>query len=75
VGPSLASAREALVERVGALPVIPRAGLVCSASPLGPDGLVLRAAATSAEVLLRTAREWLSFLSAMLGDDPWARRA
>ncbi|QRN98738.1 urease accessory protein UreD [Archangium violaceum] len=75
VGPSLASAREALAERVGALPVIPRAGLVCSASPLGPDGLVLRAAATSAEVLLRTAREWLSFLSGMLGDDPWARRA
>ncbi len=75
VGPALASAREALAGHVGALPVTPRAGLVCSASPLGPDGLVLRAAATSAEVLLRTAREWLSFLSPMLGDDPWARRA
>lgn len=75
VGPALASAREALAERMGALPVTPRSSFVCSASPLGSDGLVLRAASTSAETLLRTAREWLSFLPAMLGDDPWVRRA
>ncbi len=75
VGPALASAREALAGLVGALPVTPRAGLVCSASPLGPDGLVLRVAATSVEALLRTTRDWLSFLSPLLGDDPWARRA
>jgi urease accessory protein len=75
VGPALDSAREALAGHVGALPVTPRSGLVCSASRLGPDGLVLRGAATSAEALLRTTREWLSFLPALLGDDPWARRA
>ena len=75
IGPALASAREALAARVGALPVIPRAGLICSASPLGPDGLVLRAAATSAEALLQQTREWLGFLPSLLGDDPWARRA
>lgn len=75
VGPALDSAREALAARIGALPVTPRAGLVCSASPLGTDGLVLRAAASSAEALLRTAREWLSFVPALLGDDPWVRRA
>ncbi|QSQ25181.1 hypothetical protein JY651_09720 [Pyxidicoccus parkwayensis] len=75
VGPALASAREALAERIGAMPLSPRAGQVCSASPLGTDGLLLRAASTSAEVLLRTAREWLSFLPPLLGDDPWTRRA
>jgi urease accessory protein len=75
VGPALAPAREALVARLGALPVIPRAGLVCSASPLGTDGLVLRAASTSATGLLRSAREWLDFLPSLLGDDPWVRRA
>jgi urease accessory protein len=74
VGPALDSAREALAAHVGSLPVTPRSGLVCSVSPLGSDGLVLRVAATSAEALLRTSREWLSFLPALLGDDPWARR-
>ncbi|HEX8818606.1 MAG TPA: urease accessory protein UreD [Archangium sp.] len=75
VGPALDSAREALSGHVGALPVTPRSGLVCSASSLGPDGLVLRVAASSVEALLRTTRQWLSFLPALLGDDPWARRA
>jgi urease accessory protein len=74
VGPALDSAREALAAHVGTLPVTPRAGLVCSASPLGGEGLLLRAAASSVESLLRTTREWLSFLPALLGDDPWARR-
>ncbi|HEX5748127.1 MAG TPA: urease accessory protein UreD [Archangium sp.] len=74
VGPALDSAREALAAHVGPLPVTPRSGLVCSASPLGSDALVLRVAATSAEALLRTAREWLSFLPSLLGDDPWTRR-
>jgi urease accessory protein len=74
VGPALASAREALGAELAALPVTPRAGLICSASPLGTEGLVLRAAAVSHEALLRTLRAWLSFLPALLGDDPWARR-
>jgi urease accessory protein len=74
VGPALASAREELSARLGALPVTPRAGLVCSASPFGTDGLVLRGAATSVETLLHAVRGWLSFLPALLGDDPWARR-
>jgi urease accessory protein len=71
VGPACASAREALASRLGALSITPRAGLICSASAIGPDGLVLRAAA-SPEVLQRTARDWLSFLSSLLGDNPWS---
>lgn len=74
VGPAVAAARESLATQLSALPVTPRAGLICSASPLGSEGLVLRAAAVSLEELLSTTREWLSFLPALLGDDPWARR-
>jgi urease accessory protein len=74
VGPALAPAREALSAKLAALPLTPRAGLVLSASPLGSRGLLLRAAASSVEQALHTTREWLSFLPALLGDDPWARR-
>lgn len=74
VGPALASAREVLAARISGLPVKSRAEEVISASPLGEDGLLLRAAAVSLEALLRTTREWLSFLPGLLGDDPWARR-
>ncbi len=74
VGPALVQAREALAAQLSALPVTPRAGLLCAASPLGTEGLVLRAAAVSVEELLSTTRSWLSFLPSLLGDDPWARR-
>ena len=74
VGPALASAREALSARVSALPVSSRAALIPSVSPLGAEGLLLRAAAVSVEALLRCTREWLAFLPPLLGDDPWARR-
>ncbi|WP_245814190.1 urease accessory protein UreD [Cystobacter ferrugineus] len=72
VGPACASARESLASGLGALPITPRAGLICSASPISPDGLVLRAAAVSPELLQHTAQDWLSFLPSMLGDNPWA---
>jgi urease accessory protein len=74
LGPALASAREALASQVAALPVSSRAALIPSVSPLGTDGLLLRAAAVSVEELLRATRGWLSFLPPLLGDDPWARR-
>ncbi len=72
IGPASTAAREALAGRVGTLPITPGARLVCSASPIGSDGLVLRAAATSPEILMHTATDWLSFLPALLGDDPWS---
>jgi len=74
LGPALASAREALSAQVSALPVSSRAALIPSVSPLGTDGLLLRAAAVSVEQLLHNTRAWLSFLPDLLGDDPWARR-
>jgi urease accessory protein len=74
VGPALATARDALSSRVAGLPVTPRARELFSASPLGEDGLLLRAAGVSLESLLVTTRDWLSCLPALLGDDPWARR-
>ncbi|MFP2929088.1 urease accessory protein UreD [Pyxidicoccus sp. 3LG] len=74
VGPALASAREALSARLSALPVSSLAVLIPSVSPLGTDGLLLRAVAVSVEELVHTTRAWLSFLPSLLGDDPWARR-
>ncbi|NVJ21866.1 urease accessory protein UreD [Myxococcus sp. AM011] len=74
VGPALATVREALHARITALPVTSRALLIPSSSPLGTQGLLVRAAAMSVEELVRTTRDWLSFLPALLGDDPWARR-
>ncbi|MFP2912432.1 urease accessory protein UreD, partial [Pyxidicoccus sp. 3LFB2] len=68
------AAREALAAEVAALPVVSRAALIPSVSPLGVDGLLLRAAAVSVEELLRATRAWLAFLPPLLGDDPWARR-
>ncbi|MFP2958655.1 urease accessory protein UreD [Myxococcus sp. 1LA] len=75
VGPALADAREALSAQLSALPVTSRAELVPAVSPLGQDGLLLRAAAISVEAVLHTTHAWLSFLPALLGDNPWARRA
>ncbi|MBL0692327.1 urease accessory protein UreD [Comamonas sp. JC664] len=74
VGPALADARASLSAQLSALPVTSRAGLVSSLSPLGGDGVLLRAAAVSLEALSHTTHEWLSFLPGLLGDDPWARR-
>lgn len=74
VGPQFAEARGPLARQLAALPVTSREELVPTVSPLGEDGLLLRAAAVSVEALLHTTHAWLSFLPALLGDNPWARR-
>ena len=66
--------RDALCQKLDALPAPPRARLVESANPLGEQALLVRIAAVSVEDVLRTVRAHLSFLPALLGDDPWTRR-
>jgi urease accessory protein len=52
-----------------------RASLVESASALEGGALVVRLAGASVEELLRALRTRLASVPALLGDDPWARRA
>src|SRR3989442_907626 len=56
-------------------PVLPRAGLVESATALAGDVVVARLASASVQDLLQALRARLEAIPALLGDDPWARRA
>jgi urease accessory protein len=73
-GDRLRPCRAALRQKLDALSAPSRARLVETANPLGEDALLIRIAAVSVEDVLRTTRAHLSFLPALLGDDPWTRR-
>lgn len=63
-----------LREQIDATPAPAGADELISASPLGEDAVLVRMSAVSAEALTHRTRAHLSFLPALLGDDPWARR-
>jgi urease accessory protein len=73
-GPSLERYAAELVSRVNALPVTSRADLLIGASAIPGEGCVLRMAGISVENVGRAARDYLSFVPALLGDDPWSRK-
>ncbi len=73
LGPALCSAAQSLLARLAAEPVPRRGDVVMTASPLH-DGALVRVVATSADILADHVRAALSFLPALLGDDPWARK-
>ncbi|MGZ6125700.1 MAG: urease accessory protein UreD [Myxococcales bacterium] len=74
-GPLFAAARETLRTRLEAQPPAPRARLLESASFLAPDVAVVRLAGASVEELVCALRARFVAVPALLGDDPWARRA
>jgi urease accessory protein len=73
-GTTLAAAASSLVAIVSASPVLKRPDQLISATALGDGGGVVRFAGTSVERVGRTIREFLGFLPALLGDDPWIRK-
>jgi urease accessory protein len=73
VGPKLREAAQRLLAEVSAAPVLRQAALVFSASPIA-DGAVLRIAGEHVEAVGRELHKYLAPLSALLGDDPWARK-
>jgi len=73
-GTTLAAAASALVAKASALPVLKRPDQLVAATALGDYGCIVRFADTSVERVGRTIREFLSFLPALLGDDPWTRK-
>jgi len=72
-GRSLAKHAAQLVAEVSTLPLAKRADLVIGASSVS-DGCLIKIASTSVEAVGRTVREYLAFVPALLGDDPWARK-
>jgi urease accessory protein len=74
-GPLFGAVREELRSRLAAKPPDGRARLLESASAIADDTLVVRLAAVSVEELVAALRARLAALPALLGDDPWARRA
>lgn len=73
-GAPLAAAASALVSIAAAWPVLKRSDQLVAATVLGDCGCVVRFAGTSVERVGRTIREFLGFLPALLGDDPWTRK-
>lgn len=73
IGPKLREASQKLMAEIAAAPVLRQAALVCSASPIA-DGAVLRIAGEHVEAVGQELHKYLVPLSALLGDDPWARK-
>ena len=73
-GTTLAGAASSLVAAASAAPLPRRADQLVAATALRDCGCVIRVAGTSVERVGRTIREFLGFLPALLGDDPWVRK-
>ena len=73
IGEPLQSAAASLLETISANPVKRTAPLVTSASPVR-HGAILRVAGESVEQVGHELHHHLKFASALLGDDPWARK-
>jgi urease accessory protein len=74
VGPLVREAAATIVSNVQRLPIEPCGALIVSASPLGPDGVLLRVAGESVERTRSTVRIHMDFLRSHLGDEVWARK-
>ena len=73
-GTTLAGAASSLVATVSGAPLSRCADQLVAATALRDCGCVVRFAGTSVERVGRTIREFLGFLPALLGDDPWVRK-
>lgn len=73
-GTTLSAAAVSLVANASASPAPRKADQLVAAMPLRDCGCVVRFAGTSVERVGRTIREFLAFLPALLGDDPWIRK-
>ncbi len=73
IGPSLARHAARLLAEVADEPIVRRAPLIVSASPLR-DGALLRIIGERVEDVGREIRARLAFISDILQDEPWARK-
>ena len=73
-GPRWRDDAERTMAAVAAQPIEQRADLLAAAAPLPGGGCLLRLAGRSVEQVTDALRRQLSFISALLQDDPWARK-
>jgi urease accessory protein len=73
-GPIVSGAAASIVRAASAAGVEKNANLVAAAWMLPDGGALLRMAGVSAEQVGGALRQRLSFLSELLGDDPWSRK-
>jgi urease accessory protein len=74
VGPELRPSVDRIAASIAELPVERHAGTLVAVAPLSDAGCILRIAGTSVEQVGRVLREHLTFVTALLGDDPWSRK-
>jgi urease accessory protein len=74
IGQPLAAPINRAMCRVSERPVQKRADVLVAASPVSDVGCLVRIAGGSVEEVAGVAREYVSFLPLVLGDDPWARK-
>ncbi len=79
MGPLVGDAASLILHEASQSSIIKDADLIASASRLGGSGLgdsgaLVRIAGVSVEQVGRVLREYLKFLSPLLGDDPWRRK-
>lgn len=74
VGKALHAEATRLISDVNEQPVERAADRIVSATGLGEIGCVVRIAGRSVEQIGRRLRQWLGFVPALLGDDPWVRK-
>lgn len=73
-GPRFRENVRAITGSIGSRPIERRADLLVSAAPLAHDGCLLRVVGRCTEQVTGVVRSYLSFLSYLLGDDPWTRK-
>jgi len=73
IGEPLRHAAARLLEEWKEKPIVPRASLISSASPVR-SGALVRLAGEKVEEVAREIRNSLAFVPDLLGDDPWARK-
>jgi urease accessory protein len=74
VGPLVLEAATDIVARTRNLPVERHSDVIISASPLTPDGVLLRLAGESVERIRSVLRTHMGFLRPHLGDEVWGRK-
>ena len=74
VGAAVRGPIDEILTRISAIPFERRPDLLLSVAPLANMGCIVRVAGRSVQDVARVLGHNLAFVSALLGDDPWARK-